>query len=201
MKHDQKMLLVFLVITTPFFFEQMWNRFGRVKIYKKFTKVSLEWFIPFFWCWNRTSKYLPRHLNAIHLCGPFFGGQKKMSVYSKDLRPSALKWVFGHVFFRGEDFILQRVFFVKEQTQTKQWFPETSLRGPYFGDNIFWRLQANSLFIQFGGMKRRNTGVNIGNVLTLAIEMHSRGKNHNLSATRMHLFDLPHHSSLRKWHR
>lgn len=123
----------------------MWNRFGRVKIYKKFTKVSLEWFIPFFWCWNRTSKYLPRHLNAIHLCGPFFGGQKKMSVYSKDLRPSALKWVFGHVFFRGEDFILQRVF-CEGKTQTKQGFPETSLRGPYFGHNIFWRLQANSSF-------------------------------------------------------
>ena len=29
------------------------------------------------------------------------------------------KWVFGHVFFRGEDFILQRVF-CEGKTQTKQ---------------------------------------------------------------------------------
>ena len=56
-----------------------------------------------------------------------------MSVYSKDLRPSALKWVFGHVFFRGEDFYFAAVFFC-EGTNTNK----TRISRNKFEGSLFW---------------------------------------------------------------
>ena len=167
MSYDFKMIcvVVFLVITTPLFSNRCETDLeGSKLIYKKTPFYWNDWFLSLWWCWNRTSKYL-WHLNAIHLWGLFWRTKKAVRLLQ---RPSSLSTEAGFwemCFLEVK--ILQGFLGKKHNTMISR-------------NSIFWIASFECFkqkFIQFGGMKRRNTGVNIWNLLTLNIEMHPRGKN------------------------
>lgn len=200
MKHDQKMLLVFLVITTPFFS----NRCGTDLEGSRFTKSSLKFhwndlFLSFGVGTERQNIYLGIWMPFTFVA--FFLEDKKRCPFTpKTFVPQHWSGFLDMCFFEVK-ILFCSGFFVKEKDKQNNDFQKQVWGVPILEITSFEGFKQTVSFIQFGGMKRRNTGVNIWIVLTLAIEMHSRGKHHNLSATGMHLFDLPHHSSLRKWHR